>query len=400
MGSFCDFIFSATLNKEQGAYLVIKAPCNAQPLISDDNKHQFSEEIASNYAGTISGTIVDHYNPYTANNINENRFNQIYNNNNYNNNNTIPNCNNNNYNMYATAGTQMAAGAASVAASYAVEYVIEQARKTHPQTDGYQQIFESEKVSHSNPVWNAIRISLFSLCQGNLNTEVLIECYEKHRFGSSGFIGSFKVKAGELICNGNEAKRFEFKDERGYNSGQTLHVRSKASVQKIVSCELKINGTDLVEKGLFGGSDPYFVIKTPINITEDANLVDSNNPINSVPINPKYGEKVHSETRGYREVYESEMIRKNLNPDWMPIRIGFYEMCKAKQYEELLIECWDYNSTMSNRLIGSVTIQVKKLLDNNSLSLPLLSKKNTHAGALSIQTHVNRIDSSAQNALM
>ncbi|XP_077410448.1 copine-3-like isoform X2 [Vanacampus margaritifer] len=57
-----------------------------------------------------------------------------------------------------------------------------------------------KKVIHDNlnPTWRPFRISLRSLCGGNVETSIKVDCYDHHVNGSHSLIGSFKTTLAQM----------------------------------------------------------------------------------------------------------------------------------------------------------------------------------------------------------
>jgi len=258
------------------------------------------------------------------------------------------------------------------------------ARKTHPPTDGYSEVFVSDIVeSKLDPRWQPFRIGFYELCKGNPDVELLIECYDWDHFRSSDFIGSFKVSVRALLASKKDVE-FQLLNKQNEPTGM-LCFQCQPSVTDIVYCDFKAHALNLDKKDLLGLSDPYFVIKTPLQITE--HKISNHAGLIPLPASKsKYGLQNHSATEGYREIFESSVVKKTLNPVWGMFRIGFYAMCRGNPGVKLLIECYDHNGLLPNTFIGSAEVSVQSLLDTRDVMLiPLLSKKHRSAGTFCIQ---------------
>jgi len=205
--------------------------------------------------------------------------------------------------------------------------------------------------------------------------ELLIECYDWDRFKPSDYIGSCKVTVNTLL----EKKEMELQlvTKKNIKSGK-LSVRCAPGISDIVYCDFKAHGVNLKKKKLLGTLDPYFVIKVPINAKEQKNLYTYSYDFEILPSTSKlkYGTQTHPATEGYREVFESPVIKNTQNPDWGIFQLGFYDLCRGNPEVKLLIECYDYNDLIPNTFIGSAEISTQFILDTRgTFILPLLSKK-------------------------
>jgi hypothetical protein len=60
--------------------------------------------------------------------------------------------------------------------------------------NSYVLIHKTEVIKNSlNPTWQPFKLPLHTLCNGNLDQQILIECYDWNRSGHDDFIGSFRV---------------------------------------------------------------------------------------------------------------------------------------------------------------------------------------------------------------
>jgi len=275
----------------------------------------------------------------------------------------------------------------AVVVSVATRAIIHKARKTHQQTPGHFQVYESEVLKgEENPVWDPFRLDFYWLCKGEMDVQVLIECYAFHRIGSSTLLGSFVTKVRDLVSGGG----FQFYDESGNENSAQLNVKAKLSSEKIICCDFKVNANDLAERGLLGSSDPYLVVKTQDSIPEPENTIAPGSPLTLTVPFLKVGGGKHRATEGRREVYESLYYKKNLNPDWDPFRISFYDLCRGNLDVDVIFEIWDYNSILSNKWIGCAIVTIKQLLEssdkNEPLTLDLQDQNNEFAGKITIET--------------
>jgi len=275
--------------------------------------------------------------------------------------------------------------------------VFNHAQKTHKTTKGHVQLYQTEVCSNDlNPIWKPVRFDFYSLCKGNLDANILITCYDWDRFGPSDLIGSVRVKAGELLCESGQEKLFQLMYKSKKPAGQ-LKLQSKLSDSGIIYLDCKARGQALAGLSNNGLSDPYLVLKIPSNIQEVSSPFAPKGNIAVPAMRFKRGVQKHTHSKSYREVYESEVIKKNLNPDWKAFRLGFYDLCREHPEQVLHIQCWDYNSFRSNKLIGSANVTVRSLLDNQRLEIPLISRDQGNAGNITLDVVAYRINNNINN---
>lgn len=79
-------------------------------------------------------------------------------------------------------------------------------------------VHRSEKVSSQNPTWLPITISVRSLCNGDKDRTLKVECYEIQLSGNSHFIGQCSTNLNQLTELGTGGLRLLQKDGRETNS--------------------------------------------------------------------------------------------------------------------------------------------------------------------------------------
>jgi len=196
-------------------------------------------------------------------------------------------------------------------------------------------------------------------------------------------------------------------------------------------CDFFVKGSCLDAMDFSGKSDPYIVIKCPTHLITKRNifeyemdLIDTlgssrilkdsqgnimvscdssksldTNLIASVAASTLHasgshyhGRKAHPQTEGYKEIYESEVVKATLDPIWNAFRIGFYEMCRGNILVELLVECYDWDRFKTSDFIGSCKVTVKDLLEAKTDRFQLLNKENKPSGKLYIRCKPSECD--------
>jgi Ca2+-dependent lipid-binding protein len=88
---------------------------------------------------------------------------------------------------------------------------------------------------------------------------------------------------------------------------------------------IQLSARNLDKKDFFGKSDPFFVIHQ----SREGQLVP---------------------------VCKSEVIKKNLNPEWKPINTTAQILCNGDFDREIIIEVLDWNSNGSHEKIGECSV--------------------------------------------
>jgi len=137
--------------------------------------------------------------------------------------------------------------------------------------------------------------------------------------------------------------------------------------------ELGFRGTHLAKKDLFGKSDPYFVVSKMVN-------------------------------QDYLNVYESEVVKHNLNPMWKPFKLTRSKLCNVNNSLPLRFSCYDWDRYSSHDFIGSFDTTLGNIIansaDNPNFSFQLIDNKkgknkqtgNIHITTCSIQKQYNFLE--------
>jgi len=103
----------------------------------------------------------------------------------------------------------------------------------------------------------------------------------------------------------------------------------------------KLQGVSLAAKdGMFGKSDPYYVVKRFRRGTEEVAFE-----------------------------FKSPVIKSNLNPVWEPAYWDFSELCNGNMDEKFRLEVWDEDMASSPDMIGWLDVSLNELLKKEPLKL-------------------------------
>mmetsp|Transcript_5176 Transcript_5176/g.9026 ORF Transcript_5176/g.9026 Transcript_5176/m.9026 type:complete len:682 (-) Transcript_5176:1507-3552(-) len=171
------------------------------------------------------------------------------------------------------------------------------------------------------------------------------------------YLGSSSVVVGEIIGSLGMTKLVPIKVPQAFQN----RVKPQAPpFIRIIAMELpeqnphlslQFAGEDLDKKDLLGKSDPF------LKISRKVYDPDSNRPDQMIN----------------RAVFQSEARKQTLNPTWSPFSISLARLCGNDTKNEILIECYDWDRTGSNDLIGAVSLTVDALIstfeENSTLDL-------------------------------
>eukprot|EP00026_Physarum_polycephalum_P015559 Phypoly_transcript_16272.p1 GENE.Phypoly_transcript_16272~~Phypoly_transcript_16272.p1 ORF type:complete len:207 (+),score=22.16 Phypoly_transcript_16272:183-803(+) len=184
----------------------------------------------------------------------------------------------------------------------------------------------------------------------------------------------------------------------------------------------KAHATDLPKKDMFGKSDPYLVIRMPIDIQGEKKIKGREKTLSkSFEVATTLGEiaigitattavaiatgvvavvfpiafgalgayaikratRLHPHKKDFNEIFVSEVIKKTLNPTWAEFRLGFHESFLGNQTAQVLVECYDWNRAQASKFIGFCWITLETLLKaKDELEFDLTDNKGRKAGKL------------------
>ncbi|KAN0015897.1 hypothetical protein ACTFIU_005846 [Dictyostelium citrinum] len=154
-------------------------------------------------------------------------------------------------------------------------------------------------------------------------------------------VGEFTTTIGDLMCR--DGKRLigdiKYKDKI---TGK-IEITAEEIYETGHNIILQLRGKKLDKKDLFS-SDPYFKI-------------------------------YKSSPSGNSIVYESQVIKNNINPIFEPIVIRLQELNGGCMFRELTFEFWDHNDIVDDELIGSFRTCTDEILKGIIKEFPIINQK-------------------------
>eukprot|EP01028_Stygiella_incarcerata_P010829 TRINITY_DN583_c0_g1_i1.p1 TRINITY_DN583_c0_g1~~TRINITY_DN583_c0_g1_i1.p1 ORF type:complete len:565 (-),score=145.11 TRINITY_DN583_c0_g1_i1:129-1823(-) len=148
---------------------------------------------------------------------------------------------------------------------------------------------------------------------------------EKH-----DFLGSFDCVMGDIVTAAGKTLTGDLGRPGHKNKGKiSIYCEEMAEINDIVMFEAR--GNKLAKKDLFGKSDPFLVISRS------------------------------QESGGFIPVHKTEVIKKNLNPQWAKFSVPIVQLCNGDEYRPLLFEVFDWNKSGKHELIGSFSASLTDL---------------------------------------
>ncbi|KAJ3127835.1 hypothetical protein HK098_005729 [Nowakowskiella sp. JEL0407] len=176
------------------------------------------------------------------------------------------------------------------------------------------------------------------------------------RIEDHNLLGVYETTLASIVTASGKSIMKPLKHPKGKKNNGFIFVVANEVVQNKSEVHLHMVGKKLDKKDWFGKSDPYFVMNRGIGK-------------NSVAI------------------YQSEVIRKTINPDWKPFSVGYNDLCGDSEDATLVIDVYDWDKGSEPEFIGSATTTLSNLLDSKGNALPITNsnKRNSDvAGFLQI----------------
>lgn len=183
------------------------------------------------------------------------------------------------------------------------------------------------------------------------------------RLSDQDFIGQAEFTLGQLMGAPGQSGSFLL-TKRKHSGGHRGSLLVKAEEAKVSTegVRLRFSGSSLPNlDGLFGKSDPFLVIS-----------------------------RMREDRSTWTQVFKTETIDNNLNPNWRPFEIPVQQLCNGDYKRTLQLQVFDEDRSGKSELIGQVTTTLEELIakrgNNYVLHNPELErkkgKKYTNAGLL------------------
>ncbi|KAK5583507.1 hypothetical protein RB653_005103 [Dictyostelium firmibasis] len=154
-------------------------------------------------------------------------------------------------------------------------------------------------------------------------------------------VGEFTTTIGDIMSRENKRLIGNIKEKDKITGN--IEITAEEIQELGLNVILQIRGTKLDKKDLFS-SDPYFKI-------------------------------YKSSVSGNSIVYESPIIKSNINPIFEPIVIRLQELNGGCMFRELIFEFWDHNDLVDDQFIGSFRTNTDEILKGIIREFPLINSK-------------------------
>lgn len=223
----------------------------------------------------------------------------------------------------------------------------------------WQSVHRSEHVvGDNNPRWKTAELCLYAQKEFDWHKPIRFGfwAYEDHRkHEAMGFVTTTIHKLqqakqpesaketgqwdkSKALVTGNDAgEEFGFVvvvDIRVELRDDGLRVRKRLPNPSVLA--LTLEGVDMVNMdGLFGVSDPFFVVETP---------------------------EMFANGYQWKEFYKSEHIMDNQDPQWKPSFLDLDRLCRSDIDKPIRISFFDWQASGEHQAMGHVLVSVRRLL--------------------------------------
>lgn len=229
----------------------------------------------------------------------------------------------------------------------------------NPQHSNFDEISRTEVLKNDlNPNWStSITLDYYFETQQPLKFEV----YDYDSHTASDSMGSVESTLGQIIGKGTIVLDLT-------TSGE-LTIRAEEVKESKDIIFLSLRAHNVAKMDTFGKSDPYLVFS---RLSEDGQWL---------------------------RVYRTEEVKNTLNPIWKPLEATVQALCNSDFARPISIECWDWDKSSSDDLIGACQTSLAELL-TPQFRIELINpkkktkKKYTNSGVLEVQhSHIQKVHS-------
>ncbi|DBA04555.1 TPA: hypothetical protein N0F65_011103, partial [Lagenidium giganteum] len=208
----------------------------------------------------------------------------------------------------------------------------------------------------ANPAFvKAMQLDFFFEDVQRLRFEVFDRDSVSENLREHDFLGCVEFTVAQLMSAPGQAKTLALlqQRERGHVSGLTGSITVLA--EEMSSCGDMMNiqfAADKVDNtdGWFSASDPFLNVFRLI-----ANGADTNVPTNWI------------------RVWQTEVIRNNLNPRWRLATLGVQQLCNGDRNRPLKLVCMDWEDSGRHQFIGECFTTASELMSGEKTSFNLIN---------------------------
>jgi len=216
-----------------------------------------------------------------------------------------------------------------------------------------------------NPTWTQLfLVEYFFEAQQAFKVEIYDQdSSNPGKLSDQDFIGRAEFTLGQLLGSPGQSGTFVLtkgKSSSGHRG--SLLVKAEESKASSEAVRFRLSASSLANlDGMFSKSDPFLVIS-----------------------------RQREDRTSWTQVFKSETIDNNLNPNWRPFDISAQQLCNGDHKRPLHLQVFDEDNSGRSQLIGQVTTTLEELINKRGSNYVLHNeelqrkkgKKYTNAGLL------------------
>ena len=179
-----------------------------------------------------------------------------------------------------------------------------------------------------NPAWEKKFVVDYSFEERQVvKFEVYDSDSQSNNLSHHDFLGRCESTMGSIVSSG----AFVAVLQGSSKSGSKIYIAAEELKTSKEHIKFQFRAEKLDKKDFFGKSDPFYVISRSVQGNQ------------------------------WSVVKRSEIIMKNLNPNWAPFQISARDLCNSDHERPLKIDIYDWDSDGTHDYIGSLTTSLSKL---------------------------------------
>jgi len=193
-------------------------------------------------------------------------------------------------------------------------------------------------LNNLNPTWNKRFVHDYRFEE---KQPLKIEIYDwdtndqgvSHALKDQDLIGRLETNMASIVSSKQFSAVLRSKTNKGAG---TCFITAEEVTSNKEWVKLQFGAKDLDKKDFFGKSDPFMTISR-------MSPMDSQGRVSSTI------------------VYQTNIVKNNLNPSWEPFRISLRELCNGDEERSIKFEVYDWDQDSDNDLIGSFITTFAKM---------------------------------------
>lgn len=219
-----------------------------------------------------------------------------------------------------------------------------------------------------SPTWK-VPIVITYIFGRNQTYRMIVSDMDKK--GKSEVMGQVDFTLGAILSQGGAD--IQLKDKKGKKAG-TIRIDFEKLEKECELYHFDFKATNLKNLEWFTNSDPFLRFYRPTKQFTNVRRVSE------IP------------EKEWKLVYESVVIKDNLNPDWPPFSISGTRLSNNDMNCPIKFEIWDYSKTMNHSRISTGYFTVGMILDGKIKEVKTYDSKKKFAGTVILEDFKREMD--------